>query len=720
MDRSIEIVAPAGDYDSFISAVKAGADAIYLGIKGFGARKSAVNFTLKELEEIVDYAHIVGVKIYVTLNTIMKDTEIKNLHENIVRMYEMGVDAFIVQDYGLFYYLKLNFKDIAIHASTQMTITTNEDAHTIYKEGFKRVVLGRELSFEEIKKIKENSQIELEVFVSGALCVSYSGKCYFSSLIGGRSGNRGMCAQPCRKKYTDLNNSSGYHLSLKDQFMSIEEIKKLKEINIDSIKIEGRMKNSLYVYEAVKYYREVIDSIEGKQTANGDNFNENIKKLFNRGYEKGYFYNKNSDKINNKYPSHYGEELGDYDSRRKDIILKTQLSLGDGVIFLDENYNIISGTYVNKIDKLGRNRVKIEDVPNNTKYIFKNFDNDLNRDLKKEIKQKKRKNMINGEITIKVGKPLELIFTKGDILAKITKENVELAKKNILQENDIIEKVSELGETEFELENLKINYDNKGFAPFGLLKEIKRECALLLRENILKNYKREYKNQNKIDSYENKRTKTNPKLAAMVSNENQYKICEEMGIEKIYYREKIVNKYNSNKNRSEYLLVNRISELINAKKKVSIDWTFNIINTYSLKYLSKFHENIDTVYLSPEISFNEIENLNSNDLNLGIVIYGKMLLMYTELPLFESDTKITNEQEDKFLVNINSNRNTEIYLDKPLNIISKINYLGSQGIKEIRLDFIDETEDEIKYIIDSINKNRYIGYEPYNYEKGVF
>ena len=247
--KLIEIVAPAGNAKSLEAAIEAGADSVYLGLKGFGARRRAQNFYLEELLEYIDYAHIKGVRLFLTLNTLMKDQEIEALYTNLKTIYERGIDAFIVQDIGVKNFLSQNFPEIEVHASTQTTAKNVADVRFLEKSGFKRVVLARENSIEDIIEIKKKCLAELEVFVSGAMCVCYSGKCYMSSFIGGRSGNRGLCAQPCRKIYTS-EKEKGYLLSPKDQLFGVNEINLLRDAGVDSIKIEGRMKDIYCTYRA--------------------------------------------------------------------------------------------------------------------------------------------------------------------------------------------------------------------------------------------------------------------------------------------------------------------------------------------------------------------------------------------------------------------------------------------------------------------------------------
>lgn len=379
----MEIVAPAGDYNRFLASVKAGGDAIYLGLKGIGARRKAPNFTLDELREAIDYAHLRGVRVYLTLNTIYKDLEIESLYENLKALYNHGIDAFIIQDLGMAKFIKDNFPQIEIHGSTQMTVSNHVEANYLYDLGFKRVVLSRELSFEDIKSIKEKSKIELEIFVSGALCVSYSGNCYMSSFIGSRSGNRGLCAQPCRKKYT-CGQEEKYFFSPKDQLMGEKEIELLQSIGVESIKVEGRMKSEEYVYETVSYYRDLLEK----------NYRENESyKLFNRGYSKGYFYGENKELMNNNFSFDLGYLLGIIKGGK--ISLEDRLKLGDGVVYLDKSYNKIGGEYISKIILISGDSVKFAEkgqsiilkAPKEVYYVHKTYDKDFYDKIEKMKKK---------------------------------------------------------------------------------------------------------------------------------------------------------------------------------------------------------------------------------------------------------------------------------------------------------------------------------------------
>ena len=307
----MKIMAPAGDFDRLVAAVKAGADEVYMGVAGFGARRFAKNFSVEEYADAIDFAHRSNVSVHLTFNTVLSDAELDLVEPDLRRLYEAGLDEVIVQDFGAVSFLRDRFPDLPLCASTQFSPGTAAELNWLAAQGFGRAVLARELSLDEIRSIRSQTSIELEVFASGALCLGCSGKCYLSSFIGGRSGNRGMCAQPCRQYYRmetlsadapelalatsdrrfrrlrrdeiadgtasaerspkrpvaapdfASNAEYGYFLSLKDQLQGRAEIAELLEIGVDSIKIEGRMKSPVYVYTTVRYYRDLLDSLTG-------------------------------------------------------------------------------------------------------------------------------------------------------------------------------------------------------------------------------------------------------------------------------------------------------------------------------------------------------------------------------------------------------------------------------------------------------------------------
>ena len=283
----IELLSPVGDFECLKAAVQNGADAVYFGAGSFNARAFATNFDDEALENAITYAKLRGVKTNLTLNTLIKNDEMESAINLAKKAYELGINAIIVQDLGLARYLIKNFPDLAIHGSTQMSVHSLEGVLALQKMGFSRVVLSRELSLEEIEYICKNSDIEIEVFVHGALCISYSGQCLFSSMVGGRSGNRGKCAQPCRLPYELLENDKtidkGYLLSPRD-LCGLDYLPQLVNSGVSCLKIEGRMKTPEYVATVTRIYRKYLDLALSRQNVEiSEQDKKDLLRVFNRG-----------------------------------------------------------------------------------------------------------------------------------------------------------------------------------------------------------------------------------------------------------------------------------------------------------------------------------------------------------------------------------------------------------------------------------------------------
>lgn len=309
----MELLAPAGSAEALRAAVQSGADAVYIGGKSFGARQSAENFTDDEIKTWSDYCHLYGVDVHVTVNTLVKERELHDLQSYVKRLNNAGVDALIVQDLGAAEIIKNTCPDLTLHASTQMSVTTPEEVRELEKLGFKRVVLARELCASEIENICQNTSLEIEVFVHGAICMCYSGKCLMSSILGGRSGNRGRCAQPCRLMYSLVEGhkteAEGYLLSPKDMAL-INDLDMLKKIGVKSLKIEGRLKRAEYVSSVVGVYRKYLDMLYNGDTKTASEQDMQIlTDAFSRsGFTNGYIKNKlGADMMSHKSPSGTGD-----------------------------------------------------------------------------------------------------------------------------------------------------------------------------------------------------------------------------------------------------------------------------------------------------------------------------------------------------------------------------------------------------------------------------
>ena len=496
--RKVELLAPAKDKKTAFTAINSGCDALYIGANSFGARKKVGN-SIEDLKEIVDYAHKFYVKVHVTINTILTDAEIREAQKLIYKLYDIGVDAIIVQDMGI---LKLaidgKLPPIVIHASTQCDNRDIEKAKFFKDLGISRVILARELSIEQIKEIcnavSSNSsssmeeslipQIEVETFIHGALCVSYSGQCYLSHYIGGRSANRGECAQACRKKYTLIDEDGNiiakdkYLLSMKD-FNASKHLKKLIDIGVKSFKIEGRLKDENYVKNVVAFYRNEINKFASK-TSSGKvflDFEPDVYKSFNRGFT-DYFLEKRNRCFNFESPKAMGEYLGKVTKIGNNWFeLNEKVNKQDGLYF---NGN---GCLVNNVDgkKVYPNRMNGIKVGTD---IYRNF----NSEFEKRLTNSKTKRKIevrfitNGKILKAIDEDTntaELKIPKGEIPNN----------PNKMKENFICQ-LQKTGESEFYISNIDINGELP-FLPISQINEIRRKILSNLMKERLKNYPRE-------------------------------------------------------------------------------------------------------------------------------------------------------------------------------------------------------------------------------------
>ena len=342
--KRVEVLAPAGSMESLYAAINKGADAVYLGGNKFSARAYASNFDNDNMIKAIDYAHSYDVKVYVTLNTILKENEIDEAVKYVGFLYEIGVDALIIQDVGLLKRVREDFKDFELHASTQLTVHNGEAALYFKDKGFHRIVLSRELSLDEIKYISKDLAIETEMFVHGALCISYSGQCLMSSIIGGRSGNRGRCAQPCRMEYTLKGEKSGekrgYLLSPKDM-CTIEDVNEVINTGTYSLKIEGRMKRAEYVAGVVDNYRKAVDKALFNSKYDSQAGKRQLLQLFNRsGFTKAFLQkDTGKDMMSYNSPKNAGIPLGKVDNNGE-VVLKEDIKLGDGIRYRDKGFTL--------------------------------------------------------------------------------------------------------------------------------------------------------------------------------------------------------------------------------------------------------------------------------------------------------------------------------------------------------------------------------------------
>ena len=482
MVQKVELLAPAKDKKTAITAINSGCDAIYIGASNFGARKKVPN-SLEDIKEIVDYAHKFYVKVHVTVNTILTDDEILKAKELIQKLYDIGVDAIIVQDMGIFK-LAIDNKlpPIALHASTQCDNRDLEKVKFFDDMGVSRVILARELSLEKIKEICANTNAEIETFIHGALCVSYSGQCYFSHYIGGRSANRGECAQACRKKYTLVDENGNiiakdkYLLSMKD-FNASRHLESLIDAGVKSFKIEGRLKDENYVKNVVAYYRQEIDKLASK-TSSGRvflDFEPDVKKSFNRGFT-DYFLDGRKRCFNFESPKSLGEKLGKITKVGKDYFeiarMDCKMAGGQAGIKINSQDGLYfngNGCLVNKVEGKKIYPNKMDGIAVGLD-VYRNFDSKF----EKQLESSKIKRQIGVKFSFKNG-----ILTVTD-----EDENSEKMKENFITQ------LKKTGDSDFYVENIEI-LSEIPFMPISQINEIRRTILEKLMNERLKNYKRE-------------------------------------------------------------------------------------------------------------------------------------------------------------------------------------------------------------------------------------
>ncbi len=499
--NKIELLSPAKNFETAVAAINCGADAIYIGASDFGARVNASN-SLENIEKLVEYAHKFYVRVHVTINTILKDEELPLALDLIKKLYKIGIDAIIVQDMAL---VKASIEGkippVQVHASTQCNNRTLDKVKFFDKIGVSRVILARELSLEQIKNICKNTNCEIETFIHGALCVSYSGQCYLSYANGGRSANRGECAQPCRKKYTLIDEDGKvylkdkYLLSLKD-FNASAYIQKLIKYGVKSFKIEGRLKDVNYVKNVTLYYNNLINKYANR-TSSGKvfaDFEPNVTKTFNRLYT-DYFLDCRKDCYNFLSPKSMGEYLGKVakiGANYLEINTEDVLHNQDGLCFEEDGE--FCGFKINKVlgNKIYPN--KMPHIKSGTK-LFRNFDVEFDKKLSKTKTVRK----IGLNYTIYDNK---IIATDEDLNEVfVTLENFEKAQNTQKAKENLIKQLSKTGESDFYVENIKIDMSEVPFLPISEINEIRRDILEKLMQKRIENYPKLMQKQIKYSSF---------------------------------------------------------------------------------------------------------------------------------------------------------------------------------------------------------------------------
>ncbi|RQD69623.1 MAG: U32 family peptidase [Tindallia sp. MSAO_Bac2] len=689
MKGSYEILAPAGNTEALKAAVQNGADAVYLSGKAFGARQFAGNFTEKELINAVVYCHIRGVSVYVTVNTLVLKDEMKALKAYLDFLYLNDVDAVIVQDMGVLQYIRNVYPEWSVHCSTQMSVQTVADIHFLEKMGVQRVVIGREMSLETLRKAKQQSNLQLEVFVHGALCISVSGQCLMSSMIGGRSGNRGRCAQPCRQQYKLVHGAEkkvlndtddGYLLSPKD-LSTFEDIKQVVEAGAYSLKIEGRMKSPEYVATVVRAYRSMLDSIEQGGKPDVASLEKEMT-IFNRGFTKGHLFgDRGKSLMNPSYPGNQGYLIGtvtDYDTKKQKATLKLKesLSQNDEIQIRRRGKTVggrvekleIDGTLLKRCPAGESCKVYFKHNCHPGESVYKTYDETHVKHIRETYHKEMLKIPVTMEVSIKEDKQISGEISDNTNKVKVCDQTIpEKAFTKALTKEKVATQLSKLGGTPFEAQEVRVRMEPGLTIPIKKLNELRRDLVDGLMEKRAIWYRRSTALMNSNSesaepAFLYKKPKEKPDFSCSVTTLGQLQALLELnsgtGIHSIYYREpdtledavELVWKYGfDGKLIPELFKMTPDNQLLEYKQKIQelgldtvlvqnpghmlIFDSFNKVGDASLNVVNDaaygFYKQsaLLRVTLSPELNLRQIKEMNLEPARTEIIGYGFLPVM---------------------------------------------------------------------------------------------
>jgi len=754
--KKIEILAPSGSKEALIGAINAGANAVYLAGKRFGARAYAANFEDQEIIDVIRYAHLRGVFVYVAINTMIFDDEINDLLKYTDFLVEHQVDAFIIQDLGVINLLSKRYPHIDLHASTQMNTHHINQVMFLKDIGVKRIVMARETPIEVIRHIKKEIDIEIEVFVHGALCVSYSGNCLMSSMISLRSANRGECSQPCRHSYSlykdhKIVSDTSYLLSTKD-LMTLDHVNELIEAGVDSIKIEGRMRKPEYVIQAVKSYKKAIDNYFHKDKTFVIDVEVNkLKKVFNREFTKGYLFSIEPKDINHDLrPNHMGVEVGEvinYKSNKAIIKLSDGLSVNDGYRIIGvkdvgdrvsrilKRSQLVQHAFTNDIIELD-----LKDQVSIGSKVLKTTDIDLEQELAIYLNENYKLIGLKGSLEAFSNQRMSISLTDGKHKVDIESDLIlEEAIKNPTTKEMLYDHVTKLGQTPFFFESIEINTDEKAFVSVKVLNQLRRDAISEIEK------KRTVDEKPLVIIKENKFIETKQldekKTIAKVTNITQYNHLLQYQDIDIYVEDriKIDQQLPSNVIRilkrvqfknikpvNENAVVHEVGTLFNNKMQFYMVTSefLNVSNIYSAHLLYLY--GAKRVTLSLELSKERIKSFINNyqeifgvKPNVEVVIYGRTELMLSKYCpiaktyktqqnclLCEKNQYALKDQTGKTFPLVHDGQcNIKLLHHQALNLIPFISELKKTGISNFRIDFTIEDHHEISNIMSFYQQN---------------
>ncbi len=690
----MEILSPCGSMDSFYAAIEGGCDAVYLAGKMFGARSFANNFTNEELVYVINYAHLYGVKVYITCNILVLEREVSKFLEFISFLHRNNVDAVIMQDLGMIDLVHKKFPNLEIHASTQMHIHNLDGALMAKKLGIKRIVLARETPLEEIIKIKKYSGLEVEVFVHGALCVSYSGNCLFARSIGPRSGNRGTCTGCCRLPYKVLDekynvlNKGDYPLSMKD-LETIYNLDKLIDAGIDSFKIEGRMKSPSYVYLATKLYKDTLTNYLKTKTLKVDlKTLHDLKTCFTRNTTNGFIFNEKNN-IDDMSSNHLGVLIGKVILEKNNYVsikLFDKVSIHDGLRIKDEyEYGLTLNEFrVNnkQVYEAYKNDIitfKVNKKINVDSLVYKTLSYEIDNNILKIIKERIRKIPIKMTCNISLNKEIELIISDNYNTIKVYGEKPSLATKKELTISLVSDKLKKINDTIYKIDNIEINLNKSLFLPISSLNNLRREGIDKLNEARLLKYKKEIVE----GTYEISLIDYKKEREFSYLKDDNYSYLDKT-IKRI---PRVVFDYN--KYKDNLYLVGELGAL-NKFKSFITDYSFNVFNSYTVALLNSL--GALRITLSLELSKKDIEDLviayknrYLKNPNLEVVYKSRWCLMVLKTnfnKIYPGSKYLVDRFNNKYLI-VNKDNLTYIY-DYKITTINNYQELFDLGVNYLR------------------------------------
>jgi len=746
MRKIPELLAPAGSMEAVIAAVQSGCDAIYCGLHRFSARATAVNFSLEEMAEVIRYCHSIGVKVYITMNTLINNEDMDEVVASVVEAARKGADAFIIQDFGLMNILHQRFPQIELHASTQMHVHHPAQINLLSSVGITRFVIARETPVKTVKEFVQTGH-PIEVFIHGALCMSYSGQCQMSYIIGSRSANKGECAQPCRLPYQLMEKvanqwrpvytKSPYLLSAAD-LNTLNHLDDLVDAGVSSLKIEGRLKRPEYVAAVVKAYRKKLDYPHASAVSD----QQAMAQMFNRNFTQGHLFSETGSRfLSGQRPNHIGTFLGKIEEIKGQymyIRLNDDLSTGDGIRVLndsDEGMTVsrmwLDESEITSASKGQRVRIRWFEGAKIGDTVNKTTNKSLIEQLRKDIENQPRTIQITGRFFSSVDKRMQLMVSDGRRMVETTSEDiVEPAKNQPTSKSDILKQLSKTLDTPYRFSDIEVHSDDQGFIPVSKLNALRRDALKLLSEQpeieitektfpvFIKEYNHELKFRFSCRSIEQIDAVVDAGFThIMISSIDLAAYCEKKDIPYIWQTPRIHSSLRFDRAR-EWCVgeVGRIEE----GRLLSGDWPLNVNNVDAVLWLLSL--GLSSVMLTSECTFDNLESILASAKKSGyeylpceVGVYGKremMVLKHCPVASTLTDGKLPGCSlciQSEYALKDRMNKvyplikdelcNMHLFEHQPLNRLDEIENHVRLGIRIFRITFTDETLEEIVRIV---------------------